>query len=267
VRSIYIESFIDAGATYKLHRLTYIFSLISLVISFDNADGNGNCKTPYPYGCIDKDPADNANLCYVDHDRTHGVQHVESGITVFGGPGQNENIEGSIHCHGFAWTNDDYHVANIYKGNNLFYVSMYDHMYKRGYVRNVPGAPMCAFAENMAVVTRADCTEIRAEEQFKFSWNATTQQATMELVKIKELHFNACQGVDADGNNRDNDLEAYYRKLSNAKLTPTPDDPNGATPDLNELRMSLVGKEEGNCNKAIEGFLESKGIKVPGTNN
>jgi len=123
---------------------------------------------------------------------------------------------------------------------------------------------MCAFAENMAVVTRADCTEIRAEEQFKFSWNATAEQATMELVKVKKLHFNACQGVDADGNNRDNDLEAYYRKLSNGKLTPTPDDPDGATPDLNELRMSLVGKEEGNCNKAIAGFLESKSIKVPG---
>ena len=161
-------------------------------------------------------------------------------------------------------------MANIYKGNNLFYMSMYDHMYQRGYVRNVPGAPMCACAENMAIVTRADCTESRAEEQFKFSWNATApdgEQASMELIEVKRLHFNACQGKDADNNNRDNDLEAYYRKLSNSQLTPRPSESDTATPDLNDLRMSLVGKESGNCNKAITEFLETKGIKVPGTDN
>jgi hypothetical protein len=52
-----------------------------------------------------------------------------------------------------------------YKGNNLFYISMYDdHMYQRGYVRSVPGAPMCGCVEKMPIVTRADCTEIAAKE-------------------------------------------------------------------------------------------------------
>jgi hypothetical protein len=54
-----------------------------------------------------------------------------------------------------------------YKGNNIFYVSMYDHMYKRGYVRNVPGAPMCGCAEQMPVVSRADCTQMDVVQQFE----------------------------------------------------------------------------------------------------
>lgn len=49
------------------------------------------------------------------------------------------NVEGSVHCHGFAWSEDEMEADARYKANNLFYVSMYDHMYKRGYVRNVPG--------------------------------------------------------------------------------------------------------------------------------
>lgn len=29
-------------------------------------DGNGNCATPYDEDCVDKDPADNTNLCFTD---------------------------------------------------------------------------------------------------------------------------------------------------------------------------------------------------------
>ena len=61
-----------------------------------------------------------------------------------------------------------------YAANKLFYyVSMYEHMYQRGYVRNVPGAPMCGCClEKMPVVTRSDCTEIEAIEIWKFESNA-----------------------------------------------------------------------------------------------
>jgi hypothetical protein len=32
-------------------------------------DGNGNCDDPYDLRCVDKDPSDNTDLCYVDLDR------------------------------------------------------------------------------------------------------------------------------------------------------------------------------------------------------
>jgi hypothetical protein len=39
-------------------------------------------------------------------------------------------------------------------------------MYIRGYVKNIPGAPMCACAEQMPTVSRADCTQIDFESKF-----------------------------------------------------------------------------------------------------
>ena len=53
----------------------------------------------------------------------------------------------------------------------------------------------------MAVVTRADCTQVAADETTTFQWSAATQ--TLEaVIKINDLDFNACTGVDTN-----NDLE------------------------------------------------------------
>ena len=92
-------------------------------------DNNGNCATPYEYNCNDKDPADNTNICYIDHSRSAKSSHVNAGFSIFGDLVKNkENIEGSVHCHGFAWPEDELHQDSVLKGNLLFYVSMYDHM-------------------------------------------------------------------------------------------------------------------------------------------
>jgi len=136
-------------------------------------------------------------------------------------------------------------VSNIYKGNNLFYVSLYDHMHQRGYVRNAPGSAMCGCAENMAVVTRADCTEIEADQTYTFNYSGSFQSV---LSKVKKVRFNACQGA----NNRNNDLEAYYKRLVNeGKQTQA---------NLEKLQKTLVGAEAGKCNQAIVNFMASKGI-------
>lgn len=210
-------------------------------------DNNGNCATPYEYNCVDKDPADNANICYVDHTRSSKSSHVDSGFSIYVQGGK-ENIEGPVHCHGFTWPdNDPLHQDSILKGNLLFYVSMYDHMTQRGYVRNIPGSPMCACAENMAVVTRADCTETSTTEKTTFAWNATT--ASLEAsIDITDVNFNACQGL----NNRNNDLEARARQLeAQNKLS---------SDKVAALQEVLVGKEEGKCAAAVDSFLGTKGI-------
>lgn len=99
-------------------------------------DGNGNCDNgadndQYDTLCVDKDPGDNTDLCLVDYSRAPSSNGIASdGFALF--PLDNQEGEGTIHCHGFAWSNDDHHMYSRYKGNNLFYISMYDHMYKRG---------------------------------------------------------------------------------------------------------------------------------------
>ena len=67
---------------------------------------------------------------------------------------------------GFAWAEDENDPSYVYRGNNLFFVSLFDHMYTRGYVSNIAGAPMCACAEQMPTVSRSDCTQIDFESEY-----------------------------------------------------------------------------------------------------
>jgi hypothetical protein len=119
-------------------------------------DGNGNCATPYDLNCVDKDPGDNTDLCHVDlsssgSTKSNNNSNNSTGEATFSRDDDNNSnkAEGPIHCHGFAWANDSNDYTSRYKGNNLHFVSMFDHFNQRGYVRNVPGAPMCACAEQV----------------------------------------------------------------------------------------------------------------------
>lgn len=170
-------------------------------------DNNGNCAKPYDINCVDKDPADNTNLCHVDYHVGTQSNEFESSMASSYFPKDNNDGEGSIHCHGFAWADDEYDAISRYKANNLYYVSMYDHMYKRGYVEEIPGAPMCGCIEQMPTVSRSDCTQIDVvEEIYKFTYDGSNFKASVEKV---EIEYNACQGE----NNRNNDLYAYAARL------------------------------------------------------
>lgn len=169
-------------------------------------DNNGNCAKPYDENCVDKDPADNTNLCFADLKKggMSSGYYTERGFTAY--PEDNASGEGAIHCHGFAWANDEYDTISRYKGNNLFYVSMYDHLYQRGYVKNIPGMPMCGCIDQMPMVTRSDCTQVDLTEEWDVDFDDNAFIA--KLTKV-EIAFNACQGR----NNRNNDLWAYTARL------------------------------------------------------
>jgi hypothetical protein len=109
-------------------------------------DNNGNCATPYDANCIDKDVADNTDLCYNKLDRSPYSNDINAkGFSTYGD-------EGPVHCHGFAWSTEDQEITSRYKANALFFVSMYDHMYQRGYVGHIPGSPMCGCVEHVSTV-------------------------------------------------------------------------------------------------------------------
>jgi len=210
-------------------------------------DNNGNCATPYEYNCVDKDPADNTNICYIDHNRSSKSSHVDSGFSIFGDlQTGKENIEGSVHCHGFAWSDDPLHRDTVMRGNLLFYVSMYDHLTQRGYARNIPGSPMCACSENMAVVTRADCTQTATTEATTLKWTASATSLDAS-IDIKSVKFNACTGLNANNN-----LEERVKKLESE---------GQVTTEVREaVQEVLVGSTAGKCNAAIEEFLGTKNI-------
>jgi hypothetical protein len=207
-------------------------------------DKNGNCKEPYEEKCVDADPADNTDICYHDMENSPTSSRTEKGFNIF-----QENDDGDSHCHGLAWATDEFDSSNLYKGNNLFYITLYDHLVTRGYVGNVPGAPKCACIEQMPVVTRADCTEIETEnEEIEISYSMGGD-FEMSIVNL-DIKFNACQGA----NDNNNDLEAYYEQLTN--------DGKATEVELAKLRHHLVG--ETYCPEAIDSLLNDKGIeKIP----
>jgi len=158
-------------------------------------DNNGNCKIESQGGCEDADPADNSNLCKTD---TQSYPN-------------DDPPENDIHCHGLAWGEDMNDFSRHLMFNNFFYVSLYDHMYTRGYVeRTIPDDPddfrMCDCVEKMPPVTRSDCTEV-AINPFTVSRN-DDGTVTATAPERLDVEFNACKGIG-----RSNDLSTHIKRL------------------------------------------------------
>lgn len=160
-------------------------------------DNNGNCAIESKGGCEDADPADNSNLC-----------KTETQVYPNDDPPEND-----IHCHGLAWGEDENDFSRQLIFNNFFFVSLYDHMYSRGYVeRTIPNDPadfgMCDCLENMPPVTRSDCTEV-AVNPFIIARSNDGTAITATRPERLDVEFNSCRGIG-----RSNDLSTHLRKLA-----------------------------------------------------
>jgi len=210
-------------------------------------DGSGNCAKGddgYDVNCVSEDPGDNTDLCYVDVERGSASTGLSfDDIIVYNG--DNNNGEGSIHCHGLAWSNDVLDHTARYKANNLFYISMYDHMYKRGYVENIPGAPMCGCVEQMPTVTRSDCSQVNLVESVYISFNSRTKTFSGKLTQVG-VTFGECKGV----HNRNNDLWAYMARLFYQG-------------DLSPAQFGEAGRiiTNGGCDEATQHGISEKGYR------
>jgi len=173
-------------------------------------DDNGNCNRN---DCDDADPADNSNLCYTEPSNTPFPK----------------DTEGDVHCHGLAWADDENDFSAKLKYNNFFYVSLYDHMYSRGYVQEMTydqlditdTVPMCGCMEDMHPVSRSDCTELEVEQTFQFSIG-DDGKLNAEPKGDMEIEFNACKGINPGNPSKraNNDLASYvYRLAEQGKVT------------------------------------------------
>jgi len=177
-------------------------------------DNNGNCAEPLDSNCVNADPMDNSNLCFLDT-----TEDEFGSFSVY--PGE---TEGDVHCHGLAWAEDINDFTSQLRYNNFFFVSLFDHMYQRGYVesmldsRSPHDIPMCACIEHMPPVSRADCTQIDAKLHFTVSLDKNHGQliAMPDDINALEVEFNSCHGTNpSNGNKQNNDLASYVHKLHN----------------------------------------------------
>jgi len=219
-------------------------------------DNNGNCN----FGdCKNKNPADNTDLCWTEADNE-----------VFPYPG--DETENDLHCHGFAWAQDnlddnaDGHgdINAKAKWNNLFFVSMYDHLYQRGYADSITDETriagqqaMCGCVEDMNPVARADCTEVI--EQTNYTAFQSTIGGVLQIQPAPgtfQLEFKACEGYDyvddfgpedyaenpnaAELQRSANDLSAFvFRRYLEGKI----DDEH-----VNVIEQTLIGYRDPSVN-------------------
>lgn len=189
-------------------------------------DNNGNCADN---DCKNADPADNTNVCYMDLDKAAASNHVEGGYGIY----SRTDDEGAVHCHGFAWEAGEDTTDYRYRGNLLFYVSMYDHMSERGYVREVPGAPMCGCLEKMPVVEESDCTEFKSvTETYTFIFRPNRNSKSAKISNV-DIEYQACTN---------NELEDRFAEI---------EDKNDGAQEIFEEH--IVG--QGNCNDAFDDWL------------
>jgi len=204
-------------------------------------DNNGNCATPYDTRCLDADPGDNTDLCAVDIARSvKDSVHVNDGFAIF-----SDAEEGPVHCHGLAWGEDETEADFRYRANNLFYVSMSDHLHDRGYVRSVQGSPMCGCVEHMPIVSRSDCTEITAKEFYKFTFPENYSGEIAASLEYVDIDFNACRA------SKNNNLQRFYERLL--------DEGRVSRAKYDKFRNTIVGDYQ--CENAIEDLLFDKGYK------
>eukprot|EP00979_Chaetoceros_neogracilis_P009734 scaffold2196_cov259-Chaetoceros_neogracile.AAC.9 len=231
----YINEEYEAVATEDTFEEIYNDIAKNTLITFPNDNTSDG-------GCMDKDPADNTDVCYVDLASGAASSHVAGGFAIFP-----NDTEGASHCHGMAWSGDLTATDTRYRGNSLFYISMYDHLSQRGYVREVPGSPMCGCINQMPVVSRADCTEMDVKETYQITLNDNADKRMRAKITDTTITFNACR--DAEGNAGGNDLEDYLKYLQIDDAT---------------INKYLVGpndnEEQSNCPAAIRDFLVAKEI-------
>lgn len=181
---------------------------------------------------------DNSNACYMNFKKARQSSHVRDGYSIYG-----NGAEGSLKCHGFAWGNDPGYADSAFKGNNLFEVAMKKKLYDNGFVKELPGAPLCGCIEQMPVVTKAACTKVEADQTVAVAYVAASASFSANVV-ISSITHSDCNGA--------NDLAAYYGSLvEQGKATAR---------EKALLDEHLVGES---CDAALGSFLESKGFVWP----
>mmetsp|Transcript_6275 Transcript_6275/g.9115 ORF Transcript_6275/g.9115 Transcript_6275/m.9115 type:complete len:371 (+) Transcript_6275:121-1233(+) len=155
-RGIKWPSYIDNFDTYESCSMNV--AMCCWIADRDSV-GGGSCEGT---DCSDEDPDNNTDVCSHDMGMSPRTAHVEQGKAFFP-----KSSEGGTHCHAFAWNEDANDLNNKYKGNMLFHVAMTDGLLGNGYVRNLPGAPMCACVEQMPTVSDAKCSKLHVVEHWK----------------------------------------------------------------------------------------------------
>mmetsp|Transcript_18236 Transcript_18236/g.30254 ORF Transcript_18236/g.30254 Transcript_18236/m.30254 type:complete len:559 (+) Transcript_18236:54-1730(+) len=125
---------------------------------------------------------DNTDVCAHDLETSHKSNHVRHGLGVY-------DSKVPAYCTAFKWDDDENSASYQYRGNALFDIS-FGTFLEKGYVKNIPGAPMCSCIEDMPTVTNAACRKVEVVNE-KYSLKYHGSQITIEQENA-EVTYSDC---------------------------------------------------------------------------
>ena len=163
----------------------------------------------------------NSEMCALDMTPSKQSNHINrSAFTYYDSASANE-----AYCTGFAYEEGSFGEAVKY--NTLFHMAMMTNLYNDGYVRNIPGAPLCGCVEQMPIVSNATCT--KAVEGY-------TIDTTTGVISVN-ISWEDCGS----------DLATYYDTF-------TSKDPI----EKEYMRSRVVGTGAGQCEAAAKSFMNDR---------
>jgi len=159
----------------------------------------------------------NAEMCALDMTPPSQSNYINRGIFAY----YDSQDPNNVYCTGFAYDNDSFGEAVKY--NTLFHMAMKTNLYDDGYVKNIPGAPLCACVEQMPIITYAKC--IKAVEGY-FIDTATGD------IRVN-ISWEDC------GN-----LASYYESLDGKSII-----------EKAYIKSRIVGTDDGVCHDAAQEVL------------
>lgn len=194
----------DAGSILR----TWKYHASNKIISWPTTDPNNvyygknwdNCESRVAMCCFTDTRLTtalpvNADVCSHDLHKSRDSNHINRGFAIF------HEYEEKAYCTGFSWEEDENSHSARYKGNALFYTSMYHNLYENGFVENIPSSPLCACVEQMATVTKSDCVEVSASETYSFTFGDTDLNGELEV----DVSYGTCAT---------DDLVAHYESMA-----------------------------------------------------
>eukprot|EP00580_Thalassiosira_gravida_P002291 CAMPEP_0201602868 /NCGR_PEP_ID=MMETSP0492-20130828/3471_1 /ASSEMBLY_ACC=CAM_ASM_000837 /TAXON_ID=420259 /ORGANISM="Thalassiosira gravida, Strain GMp14c1" /LENGTH=530 /DNA_ID=CAMNT_0048066501 /DNA_START=116 /DNA_END=1708 /DNA_ORIENTATION=+ len=109
--------------------------------------------------------------------------HIKYGWSVFPG------TETSTHCHGFTWKDGEDELLG-----NMMYDISYRTTINKGYLKGVPGAPMCGCVEHMPTVEAAACRTATKTGEIEFTFSY--EEGIVSASNTATINYQDCAVAD-----------------------------------------------------------------------
>jgi len=170
------------------------------------------------------DLEDNAEMCALDLTGAKKSNHIKArSFTSYGTQDSDDT-----YCSGFAYEEDSF--SDRVKYNTWFHMAMTKNLYENGFVKNIPGAPLCGCVEQMPIIDNAACVKV---------------------IEGYSMDEEGAVSIDISWEDCGTDLASYYQTLTKRS-------------ELEKYFVTSKIVGTGNCESASSSFLADQ-MLVPFT--